>query len=290
MFYWLWKAPHEERRSKYLSNSPMLFKTLRTEVRGSYLKSQRALRRMLVDDESFQRTVMRDGDDKDVHAKAVETLVRCVKHMPLLDAGERQSLLVKIVRIYPDFIHIVEEKTAASASRLGVKLTSNRSYRRCQLELKNLIEVKIPENTAAIEYARSLGDLRENSEFKFAKENQRLLGKKRGELEKILDETRPTDYRNVKIENTAIPGCSVEITFENGKVEEYFLLGRLDTDPSRNMISYETPLGKLLTGTKVGSELEMPSGENATLTAVKPLSEEMLTWLGETNIPEDEIK
>ena len=285
MYFWLWKAPEDPRRTRFISDSYLLFKTLRVEVKGSYLKSQRTLHRMLVDDPAFQSQVMRNGDQE-----AVQALVRCVKHQPLLDAWERQSLLVKIVRLYPEAIHLVEEKTTATSRQFRVKLTSNRSYRRCQLELKHLVDVEIPENVAAIEYARSLGDLRENSEFKFAKEQQRLLSKRRGELEAMLDDTRPTDFRNVKVEDVAIPGCSVDITFEDGRIEEYFLLGRFDTIPERNMISYETPLGQKLSGTKVGSTLEMPSGENATLTAVKPLSEEMLTWLGETNIPENEVK
>jgi len=274
-----------EKRLKYLSDAYLLFKTLRADVKGSYLKSQRELHRMLVDEDVVQDLLMRDGDKA-----AVQALVHCVKHQPLLDAGERQSLLVKIVRLHPEFIDMVAEKTATTSRQFRVKLTSNRSYRRCQLELKHLIEVEIPENVAAIEYARSLGDLRENSEFKFAKEQQRLLSKRRGDLETMLDDTRPTDFRNVKVEDVAIPGCAVNITFEDGRVEEYFLLGRFDTIPERNMISYETPLGQKLSGTKVGSVLEMPSGENATLTAVKPLSEEMLNWLGATEIPEDEAK
>jgi transcription elongation GreA/GreB family factor len=274
-----------EKRLKCLSDAYLLFKTLRVDVKGSYLKSQRELHRMLLDEDLFQNLLMRGGQ-KD----SVQALVHCVKHQPLLDAWERQSLLVKIVRLHPEFIELVEEKTATTSRQFRVKLTSNRSYRRRQLELKHLIDVEIPENVAAIEYARSLGDLRENSEFKFAKEQQRLLSKRRGDLETMLDETRPTDFRNVKVEDVAIPGCAVDITFEDGRVEEYFLLGRFDTIPERNMISYETPLGQILTGTKAGSTLEMPSGETATLTAVKPLSEEMLTWLGATEIPEDELK
>ena len=165
-FFWLWKAAKCELRSKHLSNSYLLFKTLHAEARGSYLKSKRALHKLLVDDEQFQREVMKMGDQD-----AIKALVRCVKHQPLLDKSERQSLLVKIVRHYPEAIHEVEER-GRSTRRTIANVTSIRSYQQCKKELEELINVLVPENISAIEHARSLGDLRENSEFKYAKERQ----------------------------------------------------------------------------------------------------------------------
>lgn len=282
MYFWLWKwkpaAEDEELRMRFMSDSYLLFKTLRIEVRGNYLKSQRTLHHMLVDDEEFQRQVMKHGD-----MEAIRSLVRCVKHQPLLDAGERQSLLVKIVRHYPEAIHEVEERRTGPVKRAQSKITSNRSYHDLELELQDIIDVQIPENIKAIEHARSLGDLRENSEFKFAKERQGLLQNRRNELETNLSETRPTDFRDVKVDKIVVPGCTVEVAYvKNGKTEQFHVLGRFDSIPEKNIISYESPLGDVLCGAKIGDDLKMPSGDDAKLAAILPLTEEMLAWLGTT--------
>ncbi|MFA6929331.1 MAG: GreA/GreB family elongation factor [Lentisphaeria bacterium] len=272
-YFWLWKAPKCELRSKYLSNSYLLFKTLHAEARGNYLKSRRTLQKMLVDDEQFQREVMNMGD-----TDAIKALVRCVKHQPLLDNSERQSLLVKIVRHYPDSIREVEEKGRAPR-RVTVNITSIRSYERTKKELEDLINVLIPENVSAIEHARSLGDLRENSEFKFAKERQAFLSKQRAELENRLNETRPVDFSDVTVDVTVVPGCSVTFEYPSGKQEQFCVLGRFDSKPEENKIAFDSPLGKVLVGANVGDELKLPSGENAILKAINPLSKELLDWL-----------
>jgi transcription elongation GreA/GreB family factor len=272
-YVWLWKAPKSELRSKYLSNSYLLFKTLHAEARGSYLKSKRLLHKMLLDDEQFQREVMHMGDPD-----AIKALVRCVKHQPLLDKSERQSLLVKIVRHYPEAIHEVEER-GRSTRRAIANITSMRSYEQAKHELENLINVLIPENVAAIEYARSLGDLRENSEFKYAKERQAFLSKRRAELESRLAETRPFDFSEVEVDETVVPGCSVMVKYPSGKQEQFHVLGRFDSKPEENKIAYDSPLGKVLIGATLQEELQMPSGDKAVLVTVKPLSKEMLEWL-----------
>jgi len=277
-YFWLWKAPKCELRSRFLANSYLLFKTLHTEARGSYLKSKRTLHKMLVDDEQFQREVMHMGD-KD----AIKALVRCVKHQPLLDKSERQSLLVKIVRHYPEAIREVEER-GRSTRRAIANITSLHSYELSKRELENLINVLIPENVSAIEHARSLGDLRENSEFKFAKERQAFLSKRRAELETRLSETRPFDFSEVEVEETVVPGCSVTVEYPSGKREQFHILGRFDSKPEDNIIAYDSPLGKVLIGATTTDELKMPSGEKAVLLTVKPLSREMLTWLN--SLPE----
>lgn len=272
-YFWLWKAPKCELRSKYLSNSYLLFKTLHAEARGSYLKSKRTLHKMLVDEEQFQREVMHMGD-----SDAIKALVRCVKHQPLLDKSERQSLLVKIVRHYPEAIREVEER-GRSTRRAIANITSMRSYEHSKHELENLINVLIPENVSAIEHARSLGDLRENSEFKFAKERQAFLSKRRAELENRLSETRPFDFSEVEVDETVVPGCSVTVEYPSGKQEQFHVLGRFDSKPEENKIAYDSPLGKVLIGATLHDELKMPSGDKAVLVAVKPLSKELLEWL-----------
>src|SRR5690606_4720100 len=104
-------------------------------------------------------------------------------------------------------------------------------------ELADIINKKIPENAAAIAHARSYGDLRENAEFKAAKENQKWLGRRRMELEKIVNETQATDFSDIEITDFVVPGSGVTMEISGGS-ETYYLLGLYDSDPDRHILSY----------------------------------------------------
>ena len=274
LLMWLWRSGSQAVKDKYLADSHLIFKTLQLDVRGNYLRAQRDLRRLLMEDEKFHRQVMLNGD-----RDALVGLVRCIKRLPLLDSGERQSLLVKIVRYYPEHIHEVEERRQAPARRAVGKLTSKRSYKQRQEELEHLVNVLVPANIAAIEHARGYGDLRENSEFKYAKEQQVFLASRRQELETSLNGTRATDFSDVEVDGVAVPGSTVTLSHGNGKNEDFHLLGLFDSVPEKNMISYETPLGEMLMGCKPGMDLTMPSGDKVTVVAVSPLSAELRAWV-----------
>ena len=275
LLFWVWKSNYSDLKQTYLTDSPLIFKTLLKEVRGSYLKAQRDMHRMLLSDEKFQKQVMNNGEEN-----AVAALVRCAKRMSLLDASERQSLLVQIVRIYPDALDLVADKKSTQTRLSLPRITSIRSLKARQMQLEHIINTLIPENTKAIEVARGYGDLRENSEFKFAKERQRFLNSRRTEFEKSLLDIRATDFRSVEVNNNVVPGCTVVLRIEStGKEEAYHILGLMDTMPEQNIISFETPLGKTLLGHKTGDHVDLPNGEKAIIREIKKLTNDLLDWL-----------
>ena len=276
-YCWLWKSStRDPRKAEVLGDAYLLFKTLHLELRGNYLKSQRTLHKLLLDDVKFQQAVMRNGDEA-----AVQNLIRCIRHKPLLDASERQSLLVKIVRSYPQYRSLVEERSvAAHAMRPARALTSAASFRRLQEELKNLIEVLQPKNTAAIEEARALGDLSENAEYKAAKELQRELGRRRNAMERQVQSLQPTDFRQQQVADVVIPGCKLTLQYAGADAPEVqYLLGVLDGDVSRHFLSYESPLGQLLVSKRVGASLKAPNGDEVTIVKLEPLPPEVLAAL-----------
>ena len=63
-------------------------------------------------------------------------------------------------------------------------------------EFEDLVNRQIPQNTKDIATARSYGDLRENFEFKSAKEQQRVLMRRRAEAESDLSRARGTNFEN----------------------------------------------------------------------------------------------
>ena len=274
--FWLWKSDYEDLKMRYLTKSVLLFRTLQKDVKGNYLKAHRDLFKLMMNEEPFQRLIMNYGDEE-----TVTEFVHCIKRMPLLEAGDRQSLEVKIIRLYPEFKHLVEERKAIHQRAALPRVTSWRSLKLREMQLKNLVEEQIPANADALEHARSLGDLRENSEYKFAKEQQSLLGKMRREYESSLVDLRGTDFHDVEVTDTVVLGCAVTVKFSGGRTETYYVLGLLDTVPKRNMISFETPLGKLLIGRKLDERLEMPSGEHGQIIEITALPKEMIDWFNE---------
>ena len=71
---------------------------------------------------------------------------------------------------------------------------SRESIERRQAELDTLVKVRIPENIKEVAVARSYGDLRENFEFKAAKQMQAMLANQRFQLEKDLAHVQTTDF------------------------------------------------------------------------------------------------
>src|SRR5205085_5221748 len=63
-------------------------------------------------------------------------------------------------------------------------------------EYEEIVNKKIPENSREIGVARSYGDLRENFEFKAAKQMQAVLMRRKSELEQMLHRARGTDFSN----------------------------------------------------------------------------------------------
>ena len=85
------------------------------------------------------------------------------------------------------------------------------SLERRNNEYRELVDKKIPANSQEIAIARSYGDLRENHEYKAAKEMQKLLMRRKGELEAQLVRARGTDFANAKTDVVSI-GTIVNVT------------------------------------------------------------------------------
>ncbi len=269
---WLWKQDLEEAADAF-ANPRLVFEALSHNVAGEFIKARKMLHNLLMNDEKFQAALM-DGGSLD----GIETLVKTTRAVKVIELGERQSLLVKIVRQFPEARPFVEEKKGAPARKKMPKTSSLRSVEAYRAELNDIINKQIPENAAAIGQARDYGDLRENFEFKAAKERQRLLSARRKELEQMLGEIIPTDFSEVELEDRVVPGCAVTLDTPEGE-KTYYLLGLWDSDPDKQIISYDTPLGRALIGQELGTTVDLPQGHQAEIASIDELPEEIREWV-----------
>jgi len=174
---------------------------------------------------------------------------------PVFDELNKRSLLGRIVRVYPEMESML---TGGEEEKQESLVVSWESLEKRQAELEDLISKKIPENVKEIAIARSYGDLRENFEFKAAKEMQRVLSRRRAEMERELGSARGTDFANPDTTQVSI-GTIVTIQRADGSETTYTLLGAWDSVPEQHIISYLAGIGQALLTKKVGDTAELPT-------------------------------
>lgn len=114
-------------------------------------------------------------------------------------------------------------------------------------ELETLKTKKRKEIADRLEYAKSLGDLSENSEYQEAKESQILNESKIAESEDML---RRAVVVERTLRDTANIGSQVLVEAQNGSRTNFFIVGSKEAAPGENKISHESPLGQALLGHK----------------------------------------
>jgi transcription elongation factor GreA len=135
-------------------------------------------------------------------------------------------------------------------------LVSWESLERRKAEYQELVQKKIPANSREIATARSYGDLSENHEFKAAKEMQKMLMRRKDELETQLTRARGTDFANARTDIVSIGTVVQAMDLGANQPETFTILGAWDSDPERGVISYLSPVAQSLLNNKVGDEVE----------------------------------
>jgi transcription elongation factor GreA len=161
----------------------------------------------------------------------------------------KKSLLARFIRLFPSIQSIVGGEAAAPRDEDSDELVvSKASFDERTHEYEDLIQVKIPKNKEDIAEARSHGDLRENAEYKMARQEQDLLLAHKNELEVAINKARVTDFTDATVDMVSV-GSVVELEQASSKDKlTYSILGAWDGNPEKNILSYKTPLAKALMG------------------------------------------
>ena len=108
--------------------------------------------------------------------------------------------------------------------------------------------------------AKEYGDLSENAEYSEAKEAQSQIESQIIDLENVLRNSVIIKKGNGK--STIDIGADIEVE-KGGKIIKYSLVGSKEANPTQNLISNQSPLGKAFIGKKVGDtvEVQTPKGK-----------------------------
>lgn len=139
---------------------------------------------------------------------------------------------------------------------------------RAREDLRRMSEEELPRTAEEIAQARSHGDLSENYEYKAAKEKQARLMARMNRLRDELALARPIRPDDVDTGEVSI-GCRVTLEDAAGAAVVYTILGPWDSDHERGVISYLSPLARLLMSKKPGDRAEL-DGQHYTVREVAP--------------------
>lgn len=191
----------------------------------------------------------------------------------LLLASKCQSFSGHDLKLLRSLAAVVQPTLAEPKSReeekheANIIWTTEAGYLKKQARAQHIGTVEIVENAKEIEAARALGDLRENSEYKFAQEKRARL---QGELRTISNDLKhariitPTDITDGEV------GIGTIVKVKNPKNETvtYTILGPWDADPDKNILSIQSKLGQDMCGLKEGDTFKFKD-DTMTIASIK---------------------
>ena len=125
---------------------------------------------------------------------------------------------------------------------------TSEGFSRLQEDLKILINKERPEIIAAIAEARGHGDLSENAEYQYAKEQQSLIEGKISELESIIANAEIIDATKLSGEEIKF-GATITIKDdETSEKSTYQIVGEYESDIKNKKLSINSPLARGLIG------------------------------------------
>ncbi|MEO6052640.1 MAG: GreA/GreB family elongation factor [Chthoniobacterales bacterium] len=201
--------------------------------------------------------------------EVVQNSMRKLLLTPVFEELNKRSLIARIIKLHPSMQSMIGSEEGEKKESLMVSWPS---LERKKNEYENLVNQLIPQNTRDIAIARSYGDLRENLEFKSAKEMQSILLRRKGEIELMLSLSRGTNFENPDTSHVSI-GTSVSIQDVNGgETETYHILGAWDSSPEHHVVSYLASIGQTMLGKALGDVVEIPTDtgkRNVRITAIE---------------------
>lgn len=224
------------------------------------------LQTLLNDDKALLSDLVENMD-----LNEVKNFARRMLDCPVFADLEKKSLMARIIKVRPETMELVSGQNAAK--REEPLLVSWDSLDKKKKELEELIREKIPQNLQDVKIARSYGDLRENFEYKSAKDMEKFLAHRRAALEREIALARGTDFKGADTKTVNI-GTVVVLADEDNSEQTITVLGAWDSDPDKKEVSYLSDVGKALMGLSVddGAKVRDTETEQMRTLTIKSIS------------------
>ncbi len=120
-----------------------------------------------------------------------------------------------------------------------------------------------------LKFAKELGDLSENTEYKLAREEQANLEKRIAEVEHLLNSARIIQKQG-KGSKTVQVGSQVKL-LKGGKEVVYTIVGSNEANPLQGKISNESPLGRQLLGKREKEKIKVATAKGEVNYTIKEI-------------------
>jgi transcription elongation factor GreA len=129
-----------------------------------------------------------------------------------------------------------------------------------KIEHEDLLKNKKPKAIDRLGKARSMGDLKENSEYSAAKDELAFVEGRVREIEEILDNASIVE--NNQAGDQVQVGSTVTVGVD-GKIDSFQIVGEFEADPMNKKLSQNSPIGQALINKKIGDlvEVNIPAGK-----------------------------
>ncbi len=135
-------------------------------------------------------------------------------------------------------------------------------YNKVTGDLEFLKKTERPETVIALDEARQLGDLKENAEYHSAKDKLALIDSQIAELNAVISKAVIIDPSTLP-HNKVSFGSTVSLVDTNTDEEfTYTIVGGVESNADKGLISFNSPLAKQLMGKEEGDEVTatLPGG------------------------------
>jgi len=239
---------------------------------GETLKMQNLVRRLFGDKNWL--TKMFDWLDEDAKILFFERFQASIAW----DPSTHHTTVIRMTKIVPA---LEARVTKVEKKKEYARLTSYRSFGLKKQEYLKLINEDMPANVKRIEFAKSYGDLSENAEYQYAKDEQRALMQKQTVMQADLEAVKPADFADATTDEV-MPGVTVVCQTPVGE-KIWHILGEWDNDIALGILSSKTRVAQNLLGKTAGSDFELPDENGnltfATLKEIRPLPAEIREWM-----------
>ena len=135
--------------------------------------------------------------------------------------------------------------------------------KKLQDEIKELEHELHDELPKEIKVARAHGDLKENAEYKYAKERQGYVAARLGQLHQRMADISMLNLNNLPKDRAAYGSRITVLDVAKASKIEYKLVTTEEADATKGLISTTSPIGRALLGKKVGDEVTVatPAGQ-----------------------------
>ena len=183
----------------------------------------------------------------------------------LLLVSKCQTLSNHDIKILRSLAEVVHPSLAAAKPRKGshhdgnIIWTTEAGYLKTQERARQIGTVEVIENAREIEAARALGDLRENSEYKFALEKRSRLQSELKTLSDQLNRARLITRDDISATEVGI-GSVIDLKGNDGIIT-YTILGPWEADADAGILSSQSKFAQAMMGLKVGDAFQFRDEE-----------------------------